>query len=219
MMAFGGSRWTKDIAIAAFRYPLGVGAKLMVLQMLVGIGQTFITRWADQFNTIDTTGMALMIGASVVLGVVAKTIPDQFQRIVGGHHSGGNALFGAATAVGAAATGAALGAVGAGALAGHAAGLAVEQMKASDAAAAGQNGGEAPQRSGIARAAAMTSGTARNLGGAVARDVGRRLTGDIGARHGIASWRMSADLSNKRRLLADDAEKPVPPPPTTRPAA
>jgi hypothetical protein len=41
--------------------------------------------------------------------------------------------------------------------------------------------------------------------------VGRRLTGDIGARHGVASWRMNADLANQRRLLSDDTNKPPPP--------
>jgi len=45
------------------------------------------------------------------------------------------------------------------------------------------------------------------------RDVGRRLTGDIGARHGVATWRMGADMANQRRLLNDDSNKPTPPPP------
>ena len=45
------------------------------------------------------------------------------------------------------------------------------------------------------------------------RHVGRRLTGDISARHGIATWRMSADMANHRRLLTDDNSKPPPPPP------
>ena len=40
-----------------------------------------------------------------------------------------------------------------------------------------------------------------------------RLIGDIGARHGVATWRMSADLANQRRLLSDDNGKPTPPPP------
>ena len=42
------------------------------------------------------------------------------------------------------------------------------------------------------------------------RDIGRRLTGDIGARHGVATWRMGADLGNRRRLLNDDQNKPQP---------
>jgi hypothetical protein len=86
-------------------------------------------------------------------------------------------------------------------------------MGAADAKAAEANGGQAPERSRIARAAALTGGTARNMAMAPIRDVGRRLTGDIGARHGVATWRMSADLANQRRLLSDDNRKPAPPPP------
>jgi hypothetical protein len=89
--------------------------------------------------------------------------------------------------------------------------LSSTQMGAADAKAAEANGGEAPERSRIARAAALTGGAARNMATAPIRDVGRRLTGDIGARHGVASWRMNADLANQRRLLSDDTNKPPPP--------
>jgi len=37
-MAFGGSRWTKDMAVSTVRYAVSVGAKLFVLQLLVSIG-------------------------------------------------------------------------------------------------------------------------------------------------------------------------------------
>jgi hypothetical protein len=71
--------------------------------------------------------------------------------------------------------------------------------------------GSAPQ-SRIGRAAALTGYTAKNLAGAPLADVGRRLSGNPGARHGIATWRMSADLANRRRLIRDDLDKPKPPP-------
>ena len=51
-MAFGGSRWTKDIAVATVRYTVSVGAKLMMLQLLVSIGQNIITNWANQFTDL-----------------------------------------------------------------------------------------------------------------------------------------------------------------------
>jgi hypothetical protein len=101
------------------------------------------------------------------------------------------------------------GMVGAGALASNAFRLASAEVGASDAKTS-ENGGEAPQRSSIARAAALTGGTAKNLAMAPIRDVGRRLTGDIGSQHCLAPWRMSADLANRRRLFADDANKPRP---------
>ena len=212
-MAFGGSRWTKDIAIATIRYTLSVGAKLMMLQLLVSIGQNLITNWATAFNTVDNAGLLMIIGASVVMLAIVKIVPDEFQRVVGGASlSSGSALVGAAATVGAGVAGAAAVMAGAPVMAANAFRLASAQMGAADAKAAEANGGEAPQRSSLARAAALTGGTAKNLAMAPVRDVGRRLSGE-GGRHGVATWRMSADLSNQRRLLSDDNNKPPPPPP------
>ena len=213
-MAFGGSRWTKDIAIAQIRYTLSVGAKLMMLQLLVSIGQNLITGWATQFSTVDNAGLLMIIGASVVMLAIVKIVPDEFQKVVGGAStSSGSALVGAAAAVGGGVAGVAAGMVGAPAMAASALQLASAQIGAADAKAAEANGGQSPERSRIARAAALTTGTAKNLAMAPIRDVGRRLTGEIGARHGVATWRMAADMANKRRLLSDDNNKPPPPPP------
>jgi type IV secretion system protein TrbL len=213
-MAFGGSRWTKDIAVATIRYTVSVGAKLMMLQLLVSIGQSIITSWADQFSDLNNQSLMILIGCSIVMVAVVKILPDEFQKVVGGASmSSGSALVGAAAAVGGAVGGVALGMAGAPAMAASAFQLASAQMGAADAKAAEANGGQAPERSRIARAAALTGGTAKNLAMAPIRDVGRRLTGDIGARHGVATWRMAADMANKRRLLSDDNNKPSPPPP------
>jgi type IV secretion system protein TrbL len=213
-MAFGGSRWTKDIAIATVRYTVSVGAKLMMLQLLVSVGQNLILSWSNQFNTITNSGLLILIGSSVVMLAIVKIVPDEFQKVVGGASlSSGSALVGTSAAVGGAVAGVGLGMLGAGSMAGNAYQLASAQMGAADAKAAEANGGQAPERSRIARAAALTGGTARNMAMAQIRDVGRRLTGDIGARHGVATWRMSADLANQRRLLSDDNSKPAAPPP------
>jgi type IV secretion system protein TrbL len=214
-MAFGGSRWTKDIAVATFRYTVSVGAKLMMLQLLVSIGQGIITDWANQFaENITSSTLLILIGCSIVMLAIVKIVPDEFQKVVGGASiSSGSALTGAAAAVGGTVAGVGLGMAGAGAMAGQALALASAQMGAADAKAAEANGGQAPERSGIARAAALTGGTAKNLAMAPIRDVGRRLTGDIGSRHGVATWRMAADMANRRRLLSDDNNKPSPPPP------
>ena len=214
-MAFGGSRWTKDIAIATIRYTVSVGAKLMMLQLLVSIGQNLISSWANGFNQVDNSGLFLIIGASCVLAAIVKTVPDEFQRVVGGASlSSGSALVGTAAAVGAGVAGAAAVMAGAPAIAANAFRLSSAQLDASDAKAAEASGGQAPEQSRIARAAALTGGAAKNLAMAPIRDVGRRLTGDIGARHGVATWRMSADLANQRRLLSDDNSKPPPPSPS-----
>jgi type IV secretion system protein TrbL len=213
-MAFGGSRWTKDIAIATIRYTVSVGAKLMMLELLVSVGQTLIMNWSNQFTTVDNSGLLILIGSAIVMLAIVKIVPDEFQRVVGGASiSNGSALVGAAAAVGGGVAGVAAGMAGAGNMVRQSFALASAQMGAADAKAAETNGGEAPERSRIARAVALTGGTAKNMAMAPVRDVGRRLSGDIGGRHGVATWRMSADLANKRRLLSDDNGKPSPPPP------
>lgn len=213
-MAFGGSRWTKDIAISTVRYTVSVGAKLMILELLVSVGENIISSWAAQFTDLTSPSLLILIGCSIVMVAVVKILPDEFQRVVGGASlSSGSALVGAAVAVGGGVASAAAGMAGAGAVVGQSFRLASAQIGAADAKAAEANGGQAPERSRIARAAALTGGTAKNLVMAPIRDVGRRLTGDIGSQHGSAPWRMAADLASQRRLLADDQNKPVPPSP------
>lgn len=213
LMAFGGSRWTKDFAVSTVRYTVSVGAKLFVLQLLVSIGNGLIQQWVATFNDVTAQSLCILVGCSIVLLALVKVLPETMQRIVNGSSmASGSALVGAATAVGAGVGAVGLGMVGAAPMVGNAVALASTQMAAADAKAAEAGGGEAPQRSRLGRAAAMTGYTARNLASAPLSDVGRRLSGQ-GSRHGIATWRMSADLANRRRLMQDDNRKPPSPPP------
>lgn len=212
-MAFGGSRWTKDFAISTIRYTVSVGAKLFVLQLLVSIGTGLITDWARTFNDVTANSLCILVGCSIVMLALVKVLPETMQRIVNGSSmASGSALVGAAAAVGAGVGAVGLGMAGAAPMTMNAVRLAGAQMAAADAKAAEASGGEAPQRTRLGRAAAMTGYAARNLASAPLADVGRRLSGQ-GARHGIPSWRMSADLANRHRLLEDDNNKPPPPPP------
>jgi len=127
------------------------------------------------------------------------------QRIVNGSiMTTGSALVGAATAVGATTAAFGAGLAGSGAMAGSALRLASAQMNAKDDA------GTAPG-SRIGRAAALAGYAAKNMLAAPFADLGRRLSGQPGARHGIATWQMNADLGNRRRLLEADRNKPTPP--------
>jgi type IV secretion system protein TrbL len=212
-MAFGGSRWTKDFAVSTVRYTVSVGAKLFVLQLLVSIGTGLIQSWASTFNDVTANSLCILVGCSIVMLALVKVLPETMQRIVNGSSmASGSALVGAAAAVGAGVGAVGLGMVGAAPMMGNAVRLAGAQVDSADAKAAEASGGEAPQRSRLGRAAAMTGYAARNIAAAPLADVGRRLSGQ-GSRHGIATWRMSADLANRRRLLQDDNDKPPPPPP------
>lgn len=209
-MAFGGSHWTKDVAVSTVRYTISVGAKLFVMQLMVSIGTGLITSWAATFSDVTANSLCILVGCSIVLLALVKVIPETMQRIVNGSSmANGSALAGAAAAVSAGVGAVGLGMVGAAPMMRNAVSLAGAQVDAADAKTAAASG-EAPQRSRLGRAAAMTGYTARNLASAPLADVGRRLSGQ-GSRHGLATWRMSADLANRRRLL--DGDKPPPPPP------
>ena len=204
-MAFGGTQWTKDFAISTVRYTLSVGAKLFVLQLLVSIGDGLIQSWVATFNDITASSLCILVGCSIVMLALVKVLPETMQRIVNGSSMAtGSALVGAAAAVGAATAAFGAGLAGSGAMAGNALRLASAQMNAKDDA------GTAPG-SRIGRAAALTGYTAKNMVAAPFADLGRRLSGQPGARHGIATWRMNADLGNRRRLLEEDRNKPTPP--------
>ena len=212
-MAFGGSRWTKDIAISTVRYALSVGAKLFVMQLLVGIGQNLIMGWAANFTAVTANSMCILIGCAIVLLALVKILPETVQRMVNGSSmASGSALVGAAAAVGYGSAAFAAGVAGAAPMAFNAARLAGAQTDAADAKAAGAaeaKGEEAPERSRLSRAATITGRTALNMGQAATADVGRRLSGQ-GSRHGLPTWRMSADLGNRARLLRDDNNRPLP---------
>ena len=211
LMAFGGSRWTKDLAVSTVRYTVSVGAKLFVLQLLVSIGNGLIQQWAATFNDVTAQSLCILVGCSIVLLALVKVLPETMQRIVNGSSMAtGSALVGAAAAVGSAVGVGTLGMLGTGSTVGNAMRLAGAQVDAADAKGAEANGGDAPQRSRISRSATMTGYTARNVASAAMADIGRRLSGQQ-PRHGLATWRMSADLANRTRLLRDDLNKPTPP--------
>lgn len=210
-MAFGGSRWTKDVAISTLRYAMSVGAKLFVLQLLVSIGTGLIMGWATSFSTVTVNSMCILIGCSIVLLALVAVLPDTMQKMINGSSvASGSALVGAAAAVGAGSAAVAAGIAGVAPMAFNAARLAGAQTDAADAKAAEANGGEAVPRSRLARAAAVTGRTALNMGRGASSDVGRRLSGQ-GGRHGSPTWRASADLGNRARLLRADNNKPPPP--------
>ena len=209
-MAFGGSRWTKDFAVSTIRYTVSVGAKLFVIQLLVSIGTSLIQSWANSFSDVTDASLCILIGCSIVMLALVKVLPETMQRIVNGSSmANGSALVGAAAAVGGGVTIAAATMAGIGPMTGNAFRLASAQLDAKDA----QGGDEAPQRSRVSHAARLTGYAARNLAQAPIGDLGRRLSGQYSARHGISTWRMSADMANRRRLLKDDNGKPLPPPP------
>lgn len=214
-MMFGGSQWTKEIAVSVVRATLGIGAKLFALQLITAIGTSFIQQWVTQFAAGGTTAqvsqsLMVEIGQAIVLLAVTQTIPNEIERMVSGSSLAGAGalagaaaeLTGAAAAITMASTKMATAITGAGALTGAAGALASGQMAARVAS------GTAPTTA-TGRAAAMLGATARNVGSAVATDVGRRLSGQ-GTRFGDAGFRQAAELGERSRLLNEQGNSPAP---------
>jgi type IV secretion system protein TrbL len=90
-LGFGGSRWTSDIAIAFYKSVLMVGAQLMTMMLVVGIGQTFI---ADLINLMSSEVVMKELGviliATLVLYSLANKVPVMVSSIVTGHISTGH---------------------------------------------------------------------------------------------------------------------------------
>jgi type IV secretion system protein TrbL len=105
LVGFGGSSFMKDYAVNALRYALSVPFKLFVLQLVLGVGISFI----EGFDTsaAELQDIFVVIGASIVLLALVKSLPDACSGIINGSHvSSGSALTSAAAAVGGAALGA-----------------------------------------------------------------------------------------------------------------
>ena len=106
-LGFGGSRWTSDIAIAYYKSVLMVGAQLMTMMLVVGIGQTFLVGLINLMSAeVVMKELGVILIATLVLYGLANKVPTMVSSIVTGHintgHIGqagtGALLAGAATA-------------------------------------------------------------------------------------------------------------------------
>ena len=105
LVGFGGSAFLKEYAVNAIRYVLAVAFKLFVMQLVLGIGIAFIEGFST--STAELQDIFVVIGASVVLLALVKSLPDVCAGIINGSHvSSGAALTASAAAVGGAAIGA-----------------------------------------------------------------------------------------------------------------
>lgn len=108
LVAFGGSSFLKDYAVNAIRYVLAVAFKLFVMQLVLGVGIAFIEGFST--STAELQDIFVVIGASVVLLALVKSLPDVCAGIINGSHvSSGSALTSAVAAAGGGAIGAAIG--------------------------------------------------------------------------------------------------------------
>lgn len=195
MMGFAGSQWTKDYALKTIQYAVSVGAKIFILQLIAGLGLTFIKEWATGFNVEDNVSLVGMIGCSVVLLALTKIVPDMLQGVINGSSIGsGAALTSALRAVAAATAGAAAGAAGASMATKGAGALASEQLKTAQATGTGPS-------SAMGKAGFMAGNMAMNMSSALKSDLGSRLSGST------TGGRMASSMMNKANELRSKRSK------------
>ncbi len=124
-LGFGGARWTSDIAITYYKTVVGIGAQLMGMILLVGIGKTFMDQaYAGMSAGINLKELGVLGVTSLVLLFLTNKIPPMLAGIVGGASTGSIGSFGAGAAMAAAGVAAGMATAGASMAMGAAANLA-----------------------------------------------------------------------------------------------
>lgn len=111
-LGFGGSSWTSSFAKNYITYVVGLAVKIFVMQLIIGVGQSLINDSIQNFGTSNSQVLVL-IGTSVVVLLLIKSIPDYLKSIISGIGSHNNEIIGAGAAFAGGAAGAAMGAAGA----------------------------------------------------------------------------------------------------------
>jgi len=136
LLGLGGCEYFKQYAINVMRYVLAVAFKLFVLNLVVGLGITFMTEL--NLAGANLADLFVAIGVSIILLALTKSIPDVCSGIINGSHvSSGAALGQAVTSVAAGAAGVAAGAWATGAAGRAAGGAAYSAGKMADMAGKG----------------------------------------------------------------------------------
>lgn len=107
LLGFGGTSLLKDYAINAMRYTLSVAFKLFTMQLVMGVGISFIREMKVGVST-EWTDLFVLLACAAILLAIVNSIPETVAGIINGSHTGSGvgfkATFGAA--VGAAVGGA-----------------------------------------------------------------------------------------------------------------
>ena len=116
MMGFGGSSWTNEYAKKLLIYAISVGAKLFLLQLLMGLCETLVSQLANEFNGANLDDALVMVGVAIIMWIVTLNVPNKLQGLINGTSFGsGGMIAGAITAAAAAGASAAMTAASGGA--------------------------------------------------------------------------------------------------------
>lgn len=110
-LGFGGSRWTSDMAINYFKTVLGIGASIMTMTLLVGVGTGIINEAQAQMQSqpVSLEELGVLLVFSITLLLLVDKLPSMVAGIITGAGIGSMGVggFSAGAAMGAAMTAAA----------------------------------------------------------------------------------------------------------------
>jgi type IV secretion system protein TrbL len=104
-LGFGGSRFTREFATRYLTGLIAVGAKLFVIQLVIGLGVTLMHQWETQVQAnqaLLNIGLVIrIVGGSIVFLALAKIVPETVQGMVNGASYGtGRSMVSSAMAAG-----------------------------------------------------------------------------------------------------------------------
>jgi type IV secretion system protein TrbL len=196
MMGFGGSSWTSEYAKKILVYAVSVGAKLFLIQLIMGLAERIASQLANEFNGANLEDALVMVGVSLILWIVSLNVPNKVQGLINGTSVGQGGMIAGAVASGVAAGTAAaatvLGggsnlAMGAVSAARGSYALATEQLKESSSQPPSL--GQKLKRAGD------------NLGQAAMENLGQRFRGEV--RHGNAGMQMGHSMRQSAEMLKE----------------
>lgn len=200
LLGFGGASWTADIAKRTMMYAVSVGAKLFVMQLIVGVAMGSVILWAQTYQQDSSTSTLALIGLVMLITVAAKMVPELVQGILSGTSVGNS---GAMLATAAAAAAAAV------------AGTAALKPAAGGATGGGTGGGGAAAggggSSGAGNAQGANTGLFSQQGMHVARMAGHMVETGSGLNPNSALGPLSGANRPNPTEPEDAGQKPMPP--------
>lgn len=233
LLGFGSSRWTREYATKILTYSVSVGVKLMLMQLIIGLGELFLSDFATAFNGLEGSfnigDTAPILVALVVLAGLVRTIPSIAQSMITGVSHGHGGGFGAAVTAGAYAMQAAKAATAV-ASGGTSAVVAAAQLASAQGAAktgaagstgAASSGGGMGLGSALLRGASFAGRVAGNLAKSAATDVKEGMKGNNKPSTNQAqrmTGRMVEATATQKAANASKQNPPPAPPPSTPPS-
>src|SRR5260221_1537405 len=97
-LGFGGCRWTSDLAINYYRAVLGIGVKVMVMMLIIGIAARVLGDCFNEMsNDLNVRELGVILVLVIAIAMLSAKVPDMVAGIVSGsgaHYRAGHLALG-----------------------------------------------------------------------------------------------------------------------------